>query len=258
MAVPVGTTRASAYDSSSDLLTSAPLLASRKSCAGTERGPGKMRLETIVCGPPVARELRPARETETTANEASADPMTAPQRTGRLIEGGSAELRGARRRILVLVPLAVGGNAPDPPQPEQGQEERRGEDRDRPDDRASQPGDRQARLWDDEPDAPRGRALQLRDPRVTRVVRVSLRADDRVVAAAEDGDHAVGLHVMIADGDVEADHLPHPDVSSGLGRDDDQVAGPEHRPHAAREHGLGPVPARVGQEPEQDQHEDRE
>ena len=66
------------------------------------------------------------------------------------------------------------------------------------------------------------------------------------------------LHVVVADRDVVADHLADADVRESLGRHDDQVAGREGRPHAPREDGLGPVPAGVRQEAEQEQGEQGE
>jgi hypothetical protein len=68
----------------------------------------------------------------------------------------------------------------------------------------------------------------------------------------------VALHVVVADRDVVADHLPDPHLARSLGGDDHDVSRAEVRLHAAREHRLGPVPTEVRQEPEQNQGQQRE
>src|SRR4051812_37082677 len=114
MAVEVGVTIASAAEKASVLLVSAPLLASRTSCAATARGPGKIRLVMIVCGPPLATELNPAKEADATTKAASAEPSTAPQRTGRRSSDERCRTRGHIGGLL----LVAAGSPPDPPQPE--------------------------------------------------------------------------------------------------------------------------------------------
>ena len=56
------------------------------------------------------------------------------------------------------------------------------------------------------------------------VVRVALRPDRHLAAAAEYLDHAVRLHVVVADRDPVADRLPDAHVSNRLGRDDEHVS----------------------------------
>ena len=72
-----------------------------------------------------------------------------------------------------------------------------------------------------------------------------------VLAAPEDLDDPMRLDVVVALGDVDADHLPDADVAHRLGRDDQEVAGSEVGLHAVREHGLGAVEARVGEKSEE-------
>src|SRR6185436_985211 len=198
----------------------APLLASRRSWAASERGPRKMRLVTIVCDTPAVSELNPASAPETTTKAARADPTTAPQRTGRRSGLRSAEQAG---RIGCLVVSTGPGSAPDAPQPEQGEQQWRAEDRESPDARAPQPDDAPARLRHHRSDLPGRRAVQAGKPRVTRVVRVALGTDERLAAAPHDRDHPVRLHVLVADRDVVADHLSDADVLDPLGRHHDQV-----------------------------------
>src|SRR6478736_5181773 len=134
-----------------------------------------MRLVTIVCDTPVVTELNPASAPETTTKAARADPTTAPQRSGRRRGLGSAEQAG---RIGCLVVSAGSRSAPDSPQPEEGEQQRRAEDRQPPDARAAQPDDAPAGLGHHRPDLPGGRAVQAGKPGIPRVVRVALRADE--------------------------------------------------------------------------------
>ena len=90
----------------------APLLASRRSCAASERGPGKIRFVTNVCGPPRC-ERAEAGERDRRHDEGRQRRAQRPRPSGRGA-AGSDERRGSRRRIRGLIPLVLAGSSPDP------------------------------------------------------------------------------------------------------------------------------------------------
>src|SRR5207253_4699899 len=109
----------------------------------------------------------------------------------------------------------------------------------------SQPDNQPAELRHDDPNLPGGGAVEPGLPGIARVVCIALRADDGVLAAAKDSYDAVRLDVMVADGDVEADHLADADIPGTLRRHDHHVARAEVRSHASRQDRLRPVEAGV-------------
>src|SRR5215208_6648295 len=135
-----------------------------------------MRLVTMVCGPPLASEVKPPNAAETATNEASAEPATTPQP----IERRSADRIGK---------LCGVGDAPDPPEADEREQERRREDRDRAGGGTPQPRDRPAGLRNDQPHPPGRRAVQLRRPRVRLGVRIALGANERICTPADDSRH---------------------------------------------------------------------